>query len=86
MARIPVLAYRVLVHRKRVGGRDLPIEQHSYPDLPGAWAYREIALRRPNTRKVEVVFVLDESTPDHREGAAAPVIRANGAQHSEAGQ
>lgn len=67
MARIPALAYRVLVSKHPVGAALPAIEQHSYDSLPGAWAYRDIALRRRNTRKVEVVLVLDESTPTHRD-------------------
>jgi hypothetical protein len=37
-------------------------EQHNYANLPGAMAYRDTALKRPNTKKVEVVLVLDEAT------------------------
>jgi hypothetical protein len=37
-------------------------EQHNYTNLPGAMTYRDTALRQPNTKKVEVVLVLDETT------------------------
>jgi hypothetical protein len=72
MARIPSLPFRVVVHKKPVGAAPPVPENHNYPDLPGAWAYRDIALRRPNTRKVEIVMVLDESTPDHHASAVQP--------------
>lgn len=64
MARVPSLPYRTIVTKKAVNG--IPqFEQHNYESLPGAWAYRDTALRRPNTKKVEIVMVLDESTPGH---------------------
>jgi hypothetical protein len=66
MARIPSYPYRVVVTKKPVGGQQPALEQHNYESLPGAWAYRDTALRRPNTRKVEILMVLDESTPDHK--------------------
>lgn len=66
MARVPAYPYRVIVTKRPAGlGGNLQFETHNYASLPGAWAYRDIALRRPNTRKVEVLMVLDESTPDH---------------------
>lgn len=71
MARVPALPYRVIVTRNPVGDRMPQIENHNYPDLPGAMTYRDIALRKMTTRKVEVVMVLDESTPAHRDGAVA---------------
>lgn len=68
MARIPPHPYRVVVHKKSVnGGTQPPLEQHNYETLPGAIAYRGIALRRPNTRKVEIMLVIDESTPDQQD-------------------
>ena len=68
MARIPALPYRVVVHKKPMSSGALPpVEQHNYSSLPGATSYRDTALRRPNTKRVEVILVLDESTPDHRE-------------------
>lgn len=66
MARIPTYAYRVVVTR-RAAGDTQQIETHNYTSLPGAWAYRDTALRRMGTRKVEVMMVLDESTPTHRD-------------------
>jgi hypothetical protein len=66
VARVPALPYRVIVHNKPLAGQvHGQVETHNYANLPGAWAYRDIALRRPRTRKVEVVFVLDEATPSH---------------------
>lgn len=69
MARIPALPYRVVVTRKPVGANQQQMENHNYPDLPSAMCYRDIALRKHTTRKVEVVMVLDESTPAHSTGA-----------------
>jgi hypothetical protein len=66
MARVPALPYRVTVTVKV--GTGIRIENHNSPDLPGAWAARDIALRKPHTKKVEVTIILDESTPDHRDG------------------
>jgi hypothetical protein len=68
MARVPALPYRVYV-TVRTGPGTQRIETHNYPDLPGAWTYRDIALRRQSTRKVEISLVLDESTPTHRDSA-----------------
>lgn len=79
MARIPTYAYRVIVQRKPVGANPPQIETHNYTDLPGAMAYRAIALSKHTTRRVEVCLVLDESTPDHR--TSADVIRSNGVTH-----
>lgn len=63
MSRIPTLPYRVLVTKKKVGAANQQVEQHSYSSMAGAIAYRDIALRRPNTHKVETMMVLDETTP-----------------------
>lgn len=63
MARIPTYPFRVIATFK-VGERQI-VETHNYPNLPGAWAYREIALRKHNCRRVEVVVVIDEATPSH---------------------
>lgn len=63
MSRVPSLPYRVLVTKKKVGDAAPQLEQHSYSSLAGAIVYRDIALRRPNTFKVETVMVLDETTP-----------------------
>lgn len=66
MARVPALPYRVLVYNKPTAGQPHgQMETHNYPNLPGAWTYREIALRRQKTRKVEIIMVLDEATPEH---------------------
>jgi hypothetical protein len=64
MARIPAYPYRVIVTRTNGGGLQ-HIEQHNYANLPGAWAYRDTALRKQNTRKVEIVLVIDEASPGH---------------------
>lgn len=61
MSRIPQYAYRVVTHVELVRGRRT-IEQHNYNNLAGAIAYRDIVLRRPTTKKVEVLVVLDETT------------------------
>lgn len=65
MARVPKYAYRVNVWRKL--GTSVTLESHNYETLPGAWAYREIALGAQRTTRVEVMAVLDESTPYHRD-------------------
>lgn len=64
MARVPKYAYRVVVSKRL--GTQLTLESHNYETLPGAWAYREIALGQHRTARVEVMAVLDESTPNHR--------------------
>lgn len=65
MSRIPSIPYRVIV-TVRAGERQW-VESHNYTNLAGAIAYRDIALRKQFTRKVEVLCVLDESTPSHKE-------------------
>lgn len=65
MARIPSLPFRVIVYTRAANGQPTRAEQHNYETLPGANAYRDIALRRSNTRKVETCLVIDESTPAH---------------------
>lgn len=68
MSRIPSYAYRVAVIKKPVGlVNSQQVENHNYTNLAGAIAYRDIALRRSNTKRVEVLMVLDESSPGHRE-------------------
>ena len=64
MARVPKYAYRVIVSKRL--GENLTSESHNYETLPGAFAYREIALGQQRTTRVEVLAVLDESTPTHR--------------------
>lgn len=67
MPRVPT-PFRVVV-TTRVGsdGSRQIIESHNYASLAGAITYRDIALKKRNTRRVEVLMVLDESTPSHRE-------------------
>lgn len=66
MSRIPTYPFRVVV-TKVVGANQQLIENHNYTNLAGAIAYRDIALRKRMTKRVEVMMVLDESTPGHRE-------------------
>lgn len=65
MSRIPFYPFRTVVIKRPVGEGQPQVENHNYQNLAGAIAYRDIALRRPNTKRVEVVMVLDESTPGH---------------------
>lgn len=68
MSRVPSLPFRCTVFKKPMATSSQlhPVpENHNYANLAGAIAYRDIALRRPNTRKVEITMVLDESTPSH---------------------
>lgn len=68
MSRIPSYPYRCVVHRKPLSPGSYPVpENHNYVNLAGAIAYRDIALRKQSTRKVEILMVMDESTPSHRE-------------------
>lgn len=69
MSRIPSFPYRCVVYRKPLaGGSARPVpENHNYTNLAGAIAYREIALRKGSTHKVEIIMVMDESTPSQRE-------------------
>jgi hypothetical protein len=61
MARVPAYAFRCTV--TKTGPRNTQqTEQHNYTNLPSAMSYRDTALKRPNTKKVEVVLVLDEAT------------------------
>lgn len=83
MSRVPSYPYRVLVTRDLAGGKQ-QTEQHNYSNLAGAIAYRDIQLGKKSTRKVEVVMVIDESTPSHRGDDAHrqhPNIRAFNATH-----
>ena len=45
------------------------MEHHNYETLRGAMSYRDALLTRPRTTRVEVLMVLDESTPTHKEPA-----------------
>lgn len=65
MSRIPSFPFRCVITRKPVGDNQPAIETHNYSNLAGAIAYRDIALRKQSTKRVEVVAVLDESTPGH---------------------
>ena len=70
MSRIPNFPFRVMVTKKPMTGSTQlpPIENRNYENLAGAIAYRDTALRRPNTKLVEIVCVLDETTPNnHRD-------------------
>jgi hypothetical protein len=70
MSRLPNFPFRVLVtKRPMTGSTNLPpIENHNYENMAGAICFRDIALRRPNTKMVAIVVVLDETTPtNHRE-------------------
>jgi hypothetical protein len=65
MSRLPTFPYRCVVFKKPMSGSHQmpPPENHNYQNLAGAIAYRAIALRRPSTKRVEIIMVLDESTP-----------------------
>ena len=63
MSRIPLYAYRVVVHVELAGGNRRQ-EQHNYSSLAGAVAYREIALRKRHTKKVEILMVIDETVKE----------------------
>jgi hypothetical protein len=76
MSRLPNYPFRVCVHKKPMNGSTQlpPVENHNYAVMAGAISYRDIALRRPNTRLVEVLVVLDETTPNlHRENVVLNV-------------
>lgn len=63
MARIPKYPYRVVTTIRM--GEQLRSECHNYETLIAAMSYRDIALHKQFTRKVEILCVLDESTPSH---------------------
>lgn len=65
MSRIPNFPFRCIVTKKAVGTAQPQQENHNYTNFAGAVAYREIALRKQNTKKVEIVMVMDETTPAH---------------------
>jgi hypothetical protein len=50
----------------------------NYATLSGAWACRDVELNKETTRKVEIMQVLDESTPAHhrREDPRTTAIKA----------
>jgi hypothetical protein len=64
MSRVPSYPFRCVTTRILANGNQ-QIEQRNYTTLPGAWAMRDIELNKRSTRKVEIVQVLDESTPSH---------------------
>lgn len=84
MSRVPAYPFRCIVTRKL---RDLSgiacqtIEQHNYATLAGAWDYRNIMLARSDTYKVEIIMVIDESTPTHHRNETQ-AIRSFRAPHS----
>lgn len=63
MSRVPSYPFRVIVAVKL--GESLRTETHNYQNLASALAYRTIALGKRLTKRVEVVMVIDESTPGH---------------------
>jgi hypothetical protein len=65
MSRIPSYPFRVVVYRELAGGNQ-QTEQHNHSTLPGAYEKRDVELSKKTTRKVELLFVLDETTPAHR--------------------
>lgn len=69
MSRIPNFPFRCIVYKKPMAGSQHvpPAENHNYANLAGAIAYRAIALRRPQTKRVEVIMVMDESSPGHED-------------------
>lgn len=67
MSRIPSYPFRVIVIKKSVGNAPPQTETHNYAGLAGAITYRDTALRRPNTKRVEIHVVIDESTPSYRD-------------------
>ena len=69
MALVPKCPFRVNLYSRL--GDHLRMEHHNYETLPGAMSYRDALLTRPRTTRVEVLMVLDESTPTHKEPADA---------------
>jgi hypothetical protein len=61
MALVPKCPFRVNLYSRL--GDHLRIEHHNYETLRGAMSYRDVLLTRPRTTRVEVLMVLDESTP-----------------------
>jgi hypothetical protein len=55
-------AFRVVTTTKNGDHPPLP-QVRSFEGLPAAMAYRDAMLKRPRTRKVEVLAVLDEAGP-----------------------
>ena len=69
MALVPKCPFSVNLYSRL--GDHLRIEHHNYETLRGAMSYRDALLTRPRTTRVEVLMVLDESTPTHKEPADA---------------
>ena len=69
MALVPKCPFRVNLYSRL--GDHLRMEHHNYETLRGAMSYRDALLTRPRTTRVEVLMVLDESTPTHKEPADA---------------
>jgi hypothetical protein len=70
MSRVANFPFRVVITRKPMAGSTQlpPLETHNYENLAVAIAYRDTALRRSNTRLVQIVCVLDETSPtNHRD-------------------
>ena len=67
MALVPKCPFRVNLYSRL--GDHLRMEHHNYETLRGAMSYRDALLTRPRTTRVEVLMVLDESTPTHKEPA-----------------
>lgn len=65
MSRVPSCPFRCIVTRQIANGEQ-KTEQHNHATLVEAWADREVRLQKTSTKKVEVVMVIDESTPAHR--------------------
>lgn len=65
MAQVPKYPFRVIT-TKHLGDR-LTTEQKNYETLPAAMSWRDIVLGKARVKKVEIVMVIDESTPSHRD-------------------
>jgi hypothetical protein len=64
MSRIPALPYVVKIIKRRVNGHAQRDEQHTFATLAGAIDYRNRALLRPSTYRIETLLVIDETTPN----------------------
>ena len=76
MALVPKCPFRVNLYSRL--GDHLRIEHHNYETLRGAMSYRDALLTRPRTTRVEVLMVLDESTPTQVTGESSisgPTLR-----------
>lgn len=76
MSRVPSLPYRVTIQKHAPNGGTLPpLEQHSFANLAQANQCRDDMLRRPSTRVVSVVIVIDEATPASQAAALEALER-----------